>query len=138
MKREYKIAIVVPIIVFTAIFVSYTFFMILNYDKDTQYKSSLPTIEITGFLTDEGNERHTNLKYSIHEGGFGPAIGSRYYLQDKDIDPQLVGEYVRINGYLENDYERNLIKDGFELEERTIVRVIYVKELEITKGPFVP
>jgi len=138
MKLRYKI-VIISILIVIAIPVSFIPFLHFSvYLANLEYVSSLPTIEVTGFLTDESNERHSSLKYSIHEGGFGPAIGSRYYLQDKDIDPQLVGEYVRINGHLENDYEGYLMKRGGDFEDYKIVRVIYVKELEITNAPFVP
>lgn len=134
MIKLLKFVIVISIIVFI-VMISYAFSIILNYVEDEQYKSSLPTIEVTGFLTDDGNERHIDLGYSILELDYEKARDSRYYLQDTDIDPQLVGEYVRIIGYLEINYAW---EDGFDYAVMPpSVKVIYVKELEIMDSPLI-
>lgn len=114
--------------------IGYSFSPISNYVEDELYKSSLPIIEVTGFLTDDLNEIFVNLEYSVLELDYEKGLDSRYYLKGIDIDPQLIGEYVRIVGYLENDYEGY---QAFDYDKEVIVKVIYVKELEIISSPLV-
>lgn len=114
--------------------IGYSFSPISNYVEDELYKSSLPIIEVDGFLTDDVNIQFVSLEYSVLTLEHVKQNDLRYYLKDIDIDPQLVGEYVRVIGYLENNYENY---QAFDYAEEVSVRVIYVKELEIISSPLV-